>query len=77
VAWRMELGHVALTVRLPVLRRISSSGRGRPNRFKLDQRPRPVLAERHRTVVNCNPNCKPVPCLDKWLPRTPLLKSPA
>jgi hypothetical protein len=39
VAWRMELGHVALTVRLPVLRRFSSSGRGRPDRFKLDQRP--------------------------------------
>jgi len=37
--------------------RISSSGHGRPDRFRLDQLPRPVLAERHRTMVNCNPNC--------------------
>jgi hypothetical protein len=35
----MELGYAALTVRLPVLRRISSSDRGRPDQFKLDQRP--------------------------------------
>jgi hypothetical protein len=34
----MELGHVALTVRLSVLRRISSSGHDRPDPFKLDQR---------------------------------------
>jgi hypothetical protein len=57
VAWRMDMGHVALTVSLPVLRRISSSGRGRPDQFRLDQLPWPVLVERHRTMVNCNPNC--------------------
>src|SRR5262249_23758922 len=37
--------------------RISSSGHGRSDRFRLDQLPWPVLAERRRTMVNCNPNC--------------------
>ena len=32
---------------------ISSSGHGRPDRFRLDQLSWPVLAERHRTTVNC------------------------
>jgi hypothetical protein len=39
--------------------RISSSGRDRPDRFKLDQPPWPVLLGRHRTAVNCNPNYNP------------------
>ena len=34
--------------------RISSSGRGRPDRFNLDQRSWPVLREPSCTVVNCN-----------------------
>jgi len=37
--------------------RISSSGHGCPDRQRLDQRPWLVLAERHCTMVNCNPNC--------------------
>ena len=64
MAWRMELGHVALTVRLPVLRRISSSGHPCSDWFRLDQLPWPVLAERHRTMVNCTPNCNPTH--DSW-----------
>ena len=35
--------------------RISSSDRGRPDRFKLDQPSRMVLCRRPCTVVNCNP----------------------
>src|SRR5262249_4083291 len=27
------------------------------NRFRVEQLPWPVLAERRRTMVNCNPNC--------------------
>jgi hypothetical protein len=54
VAWRLEPGHVSLTVRLPVLHRISSSGHGYSDWFRLDQLPWPVLAEWHRTMVNCN-----------------------
>lgn len=54
MAWRMELGHVALTVRLPVLRRIGSSGHRCSDRFRLDQLPWPVPAERHCTMMNCN-----------------------
>jgi hypothetical protein len=43
-------------------RRISSSGRGRPDRFNLDQRSWPVLREPSCTAVNCkcglgNPVC--------------------
>ena len=37
--------------------RISSSGRGSPDRFRLDQRRWPVFPGRHRMRVNCNPNC--------------------
>jgi hypothetical protein len=37
--------------------RISSSARGCPDRFNLDQPPWPVFAGWPRTVVNCNPNC--------------------
>ena len=44
---------------MPRVSRISSSGRGSPDRFKLDQYPWSVLPERHRTVLNCNPNCNP------------------
>jgi hypothetical protein len=40
--------------------RISSSGRGRPDRFSLDERPGSVRLGRCRTVVNCNPNCNPL-----------------
>jgi hypothetical protein len=39
--------------------RISSSGHGCPDRFKLDQPIRPVFSGRRRTAVNCNPNCNP------------------
>jgi 8-oxo-dGTP pyrophosphatase MutT (NUDIX family) len=39
--------------------RISSLGRGCPDRFKLDHRRRSVLPERCRAVLNCNPNCNP------------------
>lgn len=39
--------------------RISSSGHGCPDRFKLDQPSRPVFPGWYCTVVNCNPNCKP------------------
>jgi hypothetical protein len=45
--------------------RISSSDRGRPDRFKLDQRASPVCLGRHCTAVNCNPNCNPVNRLDR------------
>jgi hypothetical protein len=41
------------------LNRISSSGPVGSDRFRLDQRPCPVLPGRRRTVVNCNPNCNP------------------
>ena len=37
--------------------RISSSGRGSPDRFRLDQHPWPVLAGLCRTALNCNRNC--------------------
>ena len=37
-----------------VVCRINSSGRGRPDRFNLDQRSWPVLREPSCTVVNCN-----------------------
>jgi hypothetical protein len=37
------------------MRRISSSGRGHPDRFKLDQPASPVLPGRHWTKLNCNP----------------------
>jgi hypothetical protein len=37
--------------------RISSSGRGCPDRFKLDQLRRPDFPGRRGTAVNCNPNC--------------------
>jgi hypothetical protein len=37
--------------------RISSSGQGCPDRFKLDQSTRSVLRARRRTALNCNPNC--------------------
>ncbi len=37
--------------------RISSSARGCPDRFNLDQPPWSVFAGWPRTVVNCNPNC--------------------
>ena len=37
--------------------RISSSGRGCPDRFKLDRRRWPVFPGRRCMVVNCNPNC--------------------
>ena len=40
-----------------IVNRISGSGRGRSDRFKLDQPPRSVFPERCRIVVNCNPNC--------------------
>ena len=39
--------------------RISSSGYGRPDRFKLDQPSGLVGPGRHGTVVNSNPNCNP------------------
>ena len=39
--------------------RISSSGHGRPDRFKLDHPSRPVFPGWCRIVVNCNPNCNP------------------
>jgi len=39
--------------------RISSSGQGCPELFKLDQRARSVLRARRRTALNCNPNCNP------------------
>jgi hypothetical protein len=39
--------------------RISSSGRGRSDWFKLDQLRWPVRSGQHRTAVNCNPNCNP------------------
>ena len=39
------------------LRRISSSGRARPDWFKLDQRLWPVCPGRCCTAVNCNPAC--------------------
>ena len=50
--------------------RISSSGRGCPDRFKLDQSSRAVPTERCRTVSNCNPNCNPVPRRDPLLRRS-------
>ena len=39
--------------------RISSSGRGGSDRFRLDQCPRPGCPERYGTVWNCNLNCNP------------------
>jgi hypothetical protein len=39
--------------------RISSSDRGSPGWFKLDQHIWPVLRGRYRTVVNCNPKLQP------------------
>ena len=42
---------------LPSPNRISSSGHGCPDRFKLDQPSRPVLPGWWCTAVNCNPNC--------------------
>jgi hypothetical protein len=39
--------------------RISSSGRNCSDRFRLDRRVRPVLRERRRVALNCNPNCNP------------------
>jgi hypothetical protein len=47
--------------------RISSSDGGRPDRFRLDQCPCPVLPGRRRTVVNCNPNCNHVSDRDSLL----------
>ncbi len=41
--------------------RISSSDRGRPDRFKLDQLLRLDLPGWRCTAVNCNPNCNPSP----------------
>jgi hypothetical protein len=41
-------------------RRISSSGRRRPDRFRLDQTGRSVVLGRQRTTVSCNPNCNPL-----------------
>ena len=40
--------------------RISSSGRGGSDRFRLDQRPRSVLPAQRCTLLNCNPNCNPL-----------------
>ena len=37
--------------------RISSSGYGGSDWFRLDQRARSILRVRHRTALNCNPNC--------------------
>lgn len=42
-----------------VMRRFSSSDRGRTDEFKLDQRASPARLGRHRTAVNCNPDCNP------------------
>jgi hypothetical protein len=39
--------------------RISSSDRGRPDRFKPDQCPCSILAGRPYKVLNCNLNCNP------------------
>ena len=41
------------------MHRISSSGQGRPDRFRLDQCPRPVCPGRCGTIWNCNLNCNP------------------
>jgi len=41
--------------------RISSSGRGRPDRFKLDRLRWSVFGGRCCTAVNCNPKCNPWP----------------
>jgi hypothetical protein len=38
--------------------RISSADRGRPDQFKLDQRPWPVSLEPSGMTSKCNPNCK-------------------
>jgi hypothetical protein len=37
-------------------RRISSSGHGRPDRFRLDHQTRPARLERSCTAINCNPS---------------------
>ena len=55
--WRL-CGDVAVLPCCTVYR-ISSSGRSRPDRFRLDRRVRPVLRERRRMALNCNPNCSP------------------
>ena len=50
-------GHWAALLAARFMSRISSLGRGCPDRFKLDQRAWSVPPVRHRTTVNCNPNC--------------------
>ena len=49
--------------------RISSSGRGCPDRFKLDQPSRPVFPGWCRTVLNCNRNCNPQICRSEQVVR--------
>ena len=44
--------------------RISSSDRGRSDRFKLDRLPWPVCPTRHGMAWNCNLNCNPE---DRWV----------
>jgi hypothetical protein len=56
-AWQQYRQQTGGAAREP--NRISSSGRGRSDRFKLDQPTRPVFSGRRRTAVNCNPNCNP------------------
>jgi hypothetical protein len=56
--WRL-CGDVAVLPCCTVYR-ISSSGRSRPDRFRLDRRVRPVLRERRRMALSCNPNCNPL-----------------
>jgi tetratricopeptide (TPR) repeat protein len=46
--------------------RISSSGQGRPDRFRLDQCPWPVCPGRRGTVWNCNLNCNPEDREVRW-----------
>ena len=55
--------------------RISSSGLSRPNRFKLDQRPRPVAVGQRCTTLNCNPNCNPQIRRSGWIVQDRLLWS--
>ncbi len=53
--WR-RCGDVAVLPCCTVYR-ISSSGQGCPDRFRLDQHGWPVVTGRRCTEVNCNPNC--------------------
>jgi hypothetical protein len=47
-----------LAALVPPVNEFADLGRGRPDRFRLDQRYWPVLPGRHCTVVNCNPPCR-------------------